>query len=1206
LVTALTLFCASGNAVTLQKAFMAKAPSDASCNPSPQVTSFLSTDATAWLYVSVSSAAAGDVLKVEWVRPDGQVQQTSQFNPSAQAGDYCYDVHLSIAGTSAATALGTWTVRGLWNGSPLFTLTFTLVNPACTYSISPASLTFGASGGSGVVSVTAGAGCSWTAASNVSWITITSGASGSGGGTAGYTVAANTSSTSRTGTLTIAGQTHTVTQAGAAPSGPPQLSTGGVTNAADYSRDFAPGVIVSIFGTSLASTAAGASRLPLPTTLEGASVEVVDGSRTLNAPLFYVSPTQINAQLPSDLTSSSVQVRVRNAAGASGTDTITILPQAPRLFTKTMDGKGEAILFHSDNVTAVSASKPAQPGEVLVAYLTGLGAVTPGIAAGAAAGDGGGSGPLNVVAQQVSAMVDGMPVRVEWAGMVPYLAGLYQVNFHMPTMLRDGNASIVVAVGDGQSQANVYAVAKSGGNWQTVASVSLGASGGMVSGPGVAVTVPAGVLPGATTVSVARSTDSGPSNPARKSDLFFLDGLPADRAAPITITLDVPPTAGADDEPELALVLPYGALRTAPIVLHTTRNGNQVTFTLPSGGVAAASGATATAWSKADSLEPGVAAASSNTPIVRYFFYELRGLKHWTNSANITVLYDTNTVPLSRARAIGDALDNAFNLLQDTLKLSWAGKPLPIEAFIYPFSTFLYFWGDDANNPGGEGSRVFGISSQCLNLNSRFLANDGDIPAMSLTASHELFHVLQNLYDPRWGSRQATEQSKWLWMEEATAVWFERLVKPGYISDLVVAGYWNFLLGQPLEYQIGDTVARQRHGYGASMFIEYLAAQNGGPSFVGKIIAKMKTTSPATVPYPLEALRDLIPTPFSTVWLNFCQQYMAGKTYSNSALPEPLQLSAVAAQTGSFTSDTPNTVTFAGDYPDLSAQIYKVSFSGTWKANTKLTVTLTSPGSAQAIIYLMKPASWQQKQLVSTTWTVPNAEQLAADRETWVIMVANGNSNFNGSGTSHIELKVEVSSSASRNWNFPYVEADFNIGGSMQYVSGGKTVTNPAGVLSLWNGGPPTPAALLVWTGDSFTADSGQVTWLEAGDRMTEQLTVSGSVDTQHSRLVTITFKDRWFRDSTTPPCTIDTTEVVQQLTITNVALDPRYSMDNPNAPELAFRLDGAAAAANTQFVYTATARRACPGLNEDSQTTWVAGAVPADAYVTVVFRKTR
>ena len=59
------------------------------------------------------------------------------------------------------------------------------------------------------------ASCAWTAASNAPWITITAGASGSGNGTVAYTVAANASTTGRTGTMTIAGQTMTVTQAGA-------------------------------------------------------------------------------------------------------------------------------------------------------------------------------------------------------------------------------------------------------------------------------------------------------------------------------------------------------------------------------------------------------------------------------------------------------------------------------------------------------------------------------------------------------------------------------------------------------------------------------------------------------------------------------------------------------------------------------------------------------------------------------------------------------------------------------------------------------------------------------------------------------------------------------------------------------------------------------------------------------------------------------
>jgi Zn-dependent metalloprotease len=84
----------------------------------------------------------------------------------------------------------------------------------CTFSINPTSASFPAAGGSGSVSVTAAAGCNWTAVSNAAFLTITSGASGSGNGTVNYSVAANAGSSSRSGTLTIAGLTFTVTQAG--------------------------------------------------------------------------------------------------------------------------------------------------------------------------------------------------------------------------------------------------------------------------------------------------------------------------------------------------------------------------------------------------------------------------------------------------------------------------------------------------------------------------------------------------------------------------------------------------------------------------------------------------------------------------------------------------------------------------------------------------------------------------------------------------------------------------------------------------------------------------------------------------------------------------------------------------------------------------------------------------------------------------------
>jgi YVTN family beta-propeller protein len=82
----------------------------------------------------------------------------------------------------------------------------------CTFSISPTSQSFSSSGGTGSVTVTAGAGCNWMAGSNdSSWISITAGSSGSGGGTVTFSVAAN-QGTARSGTMTIAGLTFTVTQ----------------------------------------------------------------------------------------------------------------------------------------------------------------------------------------------------------------------------------------------------------------------------------------------------------------------------------------------------------------------------------------------------------------------------------------------------------------------------------------------------------------------------------------------------------------------------------------------------------------------------------------------------------------------------------------------------------------------------------------------------------------------------------------------------------------------------------------------------------------------------------------------------------------------------------------------------------------------------------------------------------------------------------
>jgi hypothetical protein len=104
---------------------------------------------------------------------------------------------------------GTVTIAGI-------TFTVSQDGTSCGYSIAPTSQNLGPSASTNSVNVTAGAGCAWTATSNApSFLEINSGASGSGNGTVSYTVAANSSAAQRMGTLTLAGQTFTVTQAGA-------------------------------------------------------------------------------------------------------------------------------------------------------------------------------------------------------------------------------------------------------------------------------------------------------------------------------------------------------------------------------------------------------------------------------------------------------------------------------------------------------------------------------------------------------------------------------------------------------------------------------------------------------------------------------------------------------------------------------------------------------------------------------------------------------------------------------------------------------------------------------------------------------------------------------------------------------------------------------------------------------------------------------
>ncbi len=110
-----------------------------------------------------------------------------------------------LPNSSSGSRTGTLTIAG-------HTFSVTQGGVSCSFAIDPTSGTFPAEGGTGPVAVTSPEGCPWTATSNVGWVSVESGSSGSGTGTVSYSVSPDMSSEARTGTLTIAGQTFTVTQ----------------------------------------------------------------------------------------------------------------------------------------------------------------------------------------------------------------------------------------------------------------------------------------------------------------------------------------------------------------------------------------------------------------------------------------------------------------------------------------------------------------------------------------------------------------------------------------------------------------------------------------------------------------------------------------------------------------------------------------------------------------------------------------------------------------------------------------------------------------------------------------------------------------------------------------------------------------------------------------------------------------------------------
>ena len=193
----------------------------------------------------------------------------------------------------------------------------------------------------------------------------------------------------------------------------PAISPNGLVNAATGRSSSsipvtARGTIVSIFGKNLSSVTLADNAFPLPKELGG--VQVLFGG--IPAALLYVSPGQINAQVPFEIPDvSAVDLVVKNGSATSAALDVTLLAQDLGIFTTLKSG------------IPVSATNPVSAGQSITIWATGLGAVLPPVPTGQP----GPSNPLAIAAITPVVNIGGQPAKVDFAGLAPGQV-IYQIN----------------------------------------------------------------------------------------------------------------------------------------------------------------------------------------------------------------------------------------------------------------------------------------------------------------------------------------------------------------------------------------------------------------------------------------------------------------------------------------------------------------------------------------------------------------------------------------------------------------------------------------------------------------------------------------------------------------------------------------------------------------------------------------------------------
>jgi uncharacterized protein (TIGR03437 family) len=237
----------------------------------------------------------------------------------------------------------------------------------------------------------------------------------------------------------------------------PAINSNGAVNTGSFQvgQGLAPGSYISIFGASLADAIVFTPTLSLPVSLGTVSVSFDGGALSLPGHIHFVSPGQVDVQIPWEFQGqSSVKMTVSVSYIPSAAYTLPLSTYSPGIFEFSDNGHLSAAATDANGVVFTQAN-PAKRGQTIVLYVNGMGPVDHQPPSGEPT-------PLPPPLAQTTVLpavkIGNIAAHVDFAGLSPGWVGLYQVNVMVPTDAPTGPQPIVVSIGGVDSKASVLPV----------------------------------------------------------------------------------------------------------------------------------------------------------------------------------------------------------------------------------------------------------------------------------------------------------------------------------------------------------------------------------------------------------------------------------------------------------------------------------------------------------------------------------------------------------------------------------------------------------------------------------------------------------------------------------------------------------------------------------------------------------------------------